>query len=690
MKPINGFRSWVVPLGLALLSGALTPVLHAQDYDPEQLKRAVARISQMNGDVSIRHGDADVVAAALNAPLVADDRVYGGPGSRIELQFDYSSFLRMAGDSEIRIAQLEAGHYVIQVARGTVQFALLQGTQRPDIEIETPSISVRPMVQGEYRVTVLEDGTTQATVRMGQAEVSTPRGTQRLDPGRTMLARGSQSDPEFQMVSEVRLDEFDQWCQGRDRELEARTAEEYRYVPRDVYGAEDLSGNGQWVYEQPYGYVWAPNVADTWAPYRYGRWSWVDWYGWTWVSYDPWGWAPYHYGRWFHGGHGWCWYPGPMGVRQYWSPALVAFVGFGGSGFGFGVSFGGGWGHVGWIPLAPYEVYHPWWGYGYGHGAHGFNQVNVVNNINIVNNYRNARVTNGITAVDSANFGKVGSANYMRVSGEQIRGASVVRGALPVAPVKDSLRMVDRDPSRTVRTNDTVRSFYSPRSTPNPVSRVSFEQQRQNMQEISRQTFGGSGLPDRGSSSVRGGPTESLPRNGQVGGTARTPSDSSSGWRRFGDPSGFRSATPASRSSVTSEPRTQAAEPRTQTGGWAASEQPRGNTWRSESTGGWGSSNAIRVNPPIVRERSAETPRYTPPQQSSPRYEAPHYQAPQSAPQYQAPRYSSPQSTRSSGFSGNSGGGHSSASSGGSRSGGGGGGSHGGGGGGSRGGGSHR
>ena len=46
-------------------------------------------------------------------------------------------------------------------------------------------------------------------------------------------------------------------------------------------------------------------------------------------------------------------------ARHYWSPALVGFFGFGG---GVGVGVGFGFGGIGWVPLAPFEVFHPWWG----------------------------------------------------------------------------------------------------------------------------------------------------------------------------------------------------------------------------------------------------------------------------------------------------------------------------------------
>ena len=49
----------------------------------------MARFSLFKGNVSVRHGDAgDLTAAAINAPLVATDRVVTGDVGRAEVQFD--------------------------------------------------------------------------------------------------------------------------------------------------------------------------------------------------------------------------------------------------------------------------------------------------------------------------------------------------------------------------------------------------------------------------------------------------------------------------------------------------------------------------------------------------------------------------------------------------------------------------
>src|SRR5437588_265627 len=63
--------------------------------------RGAARISLLNGEVSVRRGDSgDVVAAAINAPLVTQDRVLTASSSRAEVQFDSANMLRIGSNSE--------------------------------------------------------------------------------------------------------------------------------------------------------------------------------------------------------------------------------------------------------------------------------------------------------------------------------------------------------------------------------------------------------------------------------------------------------------------------------------------------------------------------------------------------------------------------------------------------------------
>ncbi|MEP7366650.1 MAG: DUF6600 domain-containing protein [Acidobacteriota bacterium] len=529
----------------ALIAASLPFAVRAQEQpEPEEdgPGRGVARISLINGDVSVRRGDTgENVAAAMNSPVVVEDRVLTGVNSRAEVQFDASNYLRLSNEAEIRLSELENGRYQIQLARGLISFNVLRDNEA-DVEIATPVVSIRPSKKGSFSVVVRPDGTTEITVRQGEVEIFTPQGSERLKSGRSMVARGTQGNPEVQVVAASGRDEWDDWNDRRNKDLDRAQASTYQYVDRDVYGAEDLDGQGDWVDSAPYGRVWAPRVADDWAPYRNGRWSWVDWYGWTWVSYDSWGWAPYHYGRWFQNNNRWCWWPGGMGGHHYWRPGLVAFVGWGGGGIGVG------FGHVGWIPLAPYERYHPWYGNRYYNGYRngGHNNVNIVNNFNINNSYRNSRVRNGITGMNGSDFGS-GRGRHEGFNSRDIGQASLVRGQVPFAPTRDSARFSNRE-SRVTRASNENERFYS-RRTPAAVNRVSFDDQRRGMEQVSRRTFGESATGGtRGTEAtgggrqsdgfVRGGESGNRSSGADTGGRGASADNTNSGWRRFGDSSG--------------------------------------------------------------------------------------------------------------------------------------------------------
>ena len=431
-----------------VLLGALTVPVWAQD--PEDApENGVARISLLKGDVAVRRGDSgELIAAELNAPLVALDHVLTEADSRVEIQFDWANMARLAPDSEVRLAELADRDFLIQIDAGTVTFRVLRDSQA-QVEISTPTASVRPQRDGTYRITVRDDNSTEITVRSGEAEIYAGGKTDSLRVGQTLVVRGDPSDPQMAYRAAEPRDEWDRWNESRDRDLERNDS--YKYVSRDIYGAEDLGGYGRWVYDSPYGWVWVPRVDSAWAPYRIGRWSWVNYYGWTWVSGDPWGWAPYHYGRWYHAPrHGWVWYPGEIHVRHRWSPGLVAFFGWGSN--------------VGWVALAPREVYRPW----YGRNRSVFvNNVTVVNNINVVNTYRNARFISGrsgVTSVVNLDFGRrsVNQRNFIVGNDRDFARASDAGRWLQREPSREHRQFSDRQVStRVIARRDVPREFVT-------------------------------------------------------------------------------------------------------------------------------------------------------------------------------------------------------------------------------------
>ena len=569
------FRIFLSAVALATLSGGAG---FAQDV--EEQGRGVARVSLISGDVSVRRGDtSEWLAAAINAPLLSEDRVLTGAGSRTEVQFDSSNFARLSAGVELRLADIENRRFLVRLAVGTMTWRVLRDRDA-EVEISTPNISVRPMKKGVYRVSVLGDGTTEVTVRNGEAEIFTPQGTERLKSGKTLLARGTSADPEFRTAEAIPMDDFDRWNQSRDRDLER--SESYQNVSRDIYGAEDMDGHGRWINSPEYGRVWAPTTSVGWAPYRNGRWSWIDYYGWSWVSYDQWGWAPYHYGRWYNQvGIGWCWWPGRSNARHYWSPALVGFFGWGGGG-GFGGGIGVGFGNWGWVPLAPFETYNRWYGSryygGYRNGNFG-NNINITN-INVTNVYRNARFDNGVTVINGRDFGR-GSVNQIRYDRKELNNASFVRGQLPATPDRESTRWSDRAASGQVGSTRGDDRFYS-RGQPSRIDRVPFENQRTAMGEVSRRTFG-SEIANRTPTESRGGTSGGggniMERGGarpeqpaeRRGDTVRSGDGNTDGWRRSSD-GGTRAVAPSTPGD------------RIRGGGESVT---RGESNRGGDTGGW-------------------------------------------------------------------------------------------------------
>src|SRR5215472_8585056 len=343
-----------------------------QDAVRDSNQSEAARVSYIHGDVSMQRGDSGGWSAVtVNTPLVPGDQIATGDKSRTEVQLDYAHILRLAAQSQAKMANLSRNQIQVQIAQGYANLTVLKGGEA-NIEIDSPNVAVHPLGPGRVRVQVNSDAETDVIVRSGEVEVTTPQGSTRIKEGQLITIRGT-DNPEYKVVDAPSNDDWDRWNRDRDRTIE--TASSWHNTNHYYTGSSDLDANGRWVYVPGYGNVWQPNdQGPNWAPYQDGRWAWEPYWGWTWVSYEPWGWAPYHYGRWFVRGSSWVWWPGPVTpvYRPIYAPAYVSFFGF-----GSGVRVGFGFGSIGWIPVGPFDPFFPWYG-------RGFHNVNVVN-INVIN-----------------------------------------------------------------------------------------------------------------------------------------------------------------------------------------------------------------------------------------------------------------------------------------------------------------
>ncbi len=620
-------------------------------------QHGVARISIAQGDVNVRRGDTgQLEAAAINAPLMASDHLQTSPGSRAEVELDYGNLIRLGPNTDVGFATLQYHRYQMQLGAGTIICRVLRdaGSQA---EIDTPSIAVRPLGVGEYRISVTEDGSTQITVRSGQAEIDSPNGSQQLAPGQTTLVRGTPNQAEFQTTSEIGRDQLDDWSANRDRELLA--SQSYRYVSPDIGGADDLDQNGNWVQSQ-YGEVWQPQTQNPdWSPYSNGQWAFEPYYGWTWVDAAPWGWAPYHYGRWFrNGGFGWCWWPGAARASYWWNPALVGFFGWGGG--------------LGWVALAPYEIFHPWWGHGFfGAGRWGGWYANnrFWGRTDIGRMYRNAAFRGGALTAPFTRFSGPNHQPFTPATRAQLTNATLFR-QLPVTPTRASYQFSNRQAVANPRLGFAANRqfFHAPQTGFNRAPSVSRFGVGQTVPRVASNQHG---VPPNMQGSFAG--------RGTYAAQPRQTAPAAGGWQRFGDPRG--SATVRQNFAQGNEQsgwhRFGTPPPANYSAGRTTAPPSQREFTRPYGGAPYNSYSAPRQNfgggyssPAIPRYSAAPAaPHYSAP--AMPRYSAP------SGEHYSAPHYSAPSSHGGGGGSFHGGGGSShSGGGGGSHSSGGGGGGH--------------
>ncbi|HET6276410.1 MAG TPA: DUF6600 domain-containing protein [Candidatus Cybelea sp.] len=450
-------NKWLVSLisGVALVGTTLSSALPVlADQAPDKNGPGVTRVSIVEGSVVIQRGDSNKqVTAVVNAPLLPGDYISTGANARGELQFDGSTAVRLGGNVQARITNDDPNNRQLQLADGTVELGIVHADG--PVQIDTPSVTVRAHDSGDLRVSIGKDGSSWVTVRRGSAEVVTPQQTYTLDSGRTLVARGSASDPSITYTTEVGYDTFDDFNAKRDQTMVAALNASPNLNP-EIAGYDNLSAYGQWQDVPGYGQSWVPDQTANWSPYGNGSWTWESGYGWTWVANEPWGWAPYHYGRWYYAnGYGWAWNPPAYSSYPAWSPALVGFFGFGvgGAGWNVSVGFGGGYGgfgypYLGWYPLAPYAPYYPWYpgwawtGYGWGWGGYGccgwgHNVVRVTNVTNIYRYFPHGGV-HGVT-VGNFQHGTI-HGNTFTVNQHNIGGrVGEIHGGVPITPTRDNL-----------------------------------------------------------------------------------------------------------------------------------------------------------------------------------------------------------------------------------------------------------
>lgn len=352
----------LLPLLLSLAAGSVLA-------DPPG---RAGRLSLLDGEVALRRAaGSQWERAAINWPLTRGDVLATEADAKAEVRIG-STVLRLDEDTEVEVVELDDERIRLRLEAGNLYVRVRSEDPAAAVSIETADGVVTAAEPGAYRVEQV-DGTTVLSNYAGHLDYRSRDRQLGITEGRRAVVSRWADEVEWGRPDR---DAFYEWAQARDGRDERLG--EPRHVSPEMTGAEDLYEYGDWDEHRDYGTVWYPrSIGHDWAPYRFGTWTWVDPWGWTWVDDAPWGFAPFHYGRWVRIGYRWAWVPGRYVARPVYAPALVAWIGSG----GVVVSMTSRTlDHLRWYPLAPREVYVPYYRY----SPTYVRQVNITHITNVV------------------------------------------------------------------------------------------------------------------------------------------------------------------------------------------------------------------------------------------------------------------------------------------------------------------
>jgi hypothetical protein len=366
----------------------------------------VGRLALVTGTVSFHTAaDTDWSPATLNFPVSSGNAFWTQPDAEADLELG-GTRIDMAASTEVDLNTLDDTGTNATLPQGEAYVHVLALQPNETVTLQTPRGTVTIAAPGQYDVIAGDTSNpTEVTVITGAAQIAGTGFTLSVNPNQAATVTGTDT---FQgSVAPATQDAFVAAMVARDQPpaAPAGSAPPPPAIAQ-MPGGTDLAATGTWATAPTYGQVWYPPVAAGWAPYRDGHWAYVAPWGWTWVDAAPWGFAPFHYGRWANINNRWGWIPGVqagVAVRPVYAPALVTFFGVGA--VGVSVAIGGS---VGWCPLGPNEVYHPWYHASpqYVRNVNVRNVTNVTNittiNNTTINNYSNARYATVVPATTLA------------------------------------------------------------------------------------------------------------------------------------------------------------------------------------------------------------------------------------------------------------------------------------------------
>ena len=399
-------KKWFWPTVLLIAVCLSSPFALPAAAQQEQL--LVGRVSYIEGQL-LRYvpENQDWVIDVKDAPFGLNDALYSDASAKAEFIMPNGIWVRIAGSTQIQLIALKPEASEIDVASGVARF--YNRTSDGILKVTTPFGYVLAEPGSTVDIYV-GDQSVEVIALNGKVDYFQQSSNERYEVvpgGPSVLADASQVGS-----SEGQVDApWDDWNAARDSLWSKRVqvnGETVKQLPPQLQDdAYDLEESGTWEkvsYEGREHTFWRPTaVAASWQPFTVGRWT--DYYGdQVWVPDESFGYVTHHYGNWVIVNGKWFWAP-PAPVVQVAAGPVIGFGWYPGR-----VAWISNDADVGWVPLAPAEVYysHHQWGPSavvvstasavtVALGSLAFASAAIVvpqNSFYSVNNYSSVRVTN--------------------------------------------------------------------------------------------------------------------------------------------------------------------------------------------------------------------------------------------------------------------------------------------------------
>jgi len=320
------------------------------------------------GPPVVIRGDGLREEAVVNLPLGPGDTVVTPADARCEVQFDSGTIVRLDHGSSLKIETVMARSLSsfndisnLFLARGRL-FIMYKEYDRAEIlQVLLPQAAVRLKHNTVALIGAEPSGLAEVGVEYGRADVMF--GPDEASTVKKTLKKGERLDFSAEgRVTAGLLDlsgPFAAWNREMNRDFEnihegiSALPKPVQKLPPSVFYFAQKYGNlnGEWVWNDLYGYVWRPYIDRNiypwgWQPYFYGHWNYFNGQL-FWVPDEPWGWVPYHLGIWqWDKKLGWVWIPGSL-----FAPAWVDWEFF--------------FGYAGWRPWSMFDWYYGGYGFSY-------------------------------------------------------------------------------------------------------------------------------------------------------------------------------------------------------------------------------------------------------------------------------------------------------------------------------------